>query len=73
MLVIRKLTYLQETCVIHDCIHYLHFWKNPTAKSLTEQEGNITRTITQSTDDLCNEPEQKFKGLKCFDKTKTLT
>uniref|UniRef100_A0AC34QZ15 Envelope protein n=1 Tax=Panagrolaimus sp. JU765 TaxID=591449 RepID=A0AC34QZ15_9BILA len=60
-----------KTCMVHDCHHLeadhlLHFKRNPTAKELVVKDGNITMTIIQCTEENCNEPSERFKGIKCW-------
>uniref|UniRef100_A0AC34Q9R0 Uncharacterized protein n=2 Tax=Panagrolaimus sp. JU765 TaxID=591449 RepID=A0AC34Q9R0_9BILA len=60
-----------KECVTHSCTHfdgnhYLYFKRNPTAKELMVEEGNITMTITQCNGENCNEPAQRSKVLECW-------
>uniref|UniRef100_A0AC34RG34 Uncharacterized protein n=1 Tax=Panagrolaimus sp. JU765 TaxID=591449 RepID=A0AC34RG34_9BILA len=60
-----------KTCVVHDCHHLeadhlLYFKRNPTAEELVMKDGNITMTITQCPKENCNEPSQRFKGIRCW-------
>uniref|UniRef100_A0AC34Q596 Uncharacterized protein n=1 Tax=Panagrolaimus sp. JU765 TaxID=591449 RepID=A0AC34Q596_9BILA len=60
-----------KECMFYDCVHsdashLFYFKRNPTAKELKVKEGNFTMIITQCPEENCNEPAERFKGLKCW-------